>query len=145
MKSGKGTCKSEGSRSSRMKTSLIKKFVPKKLRHGKGKKQGKSVGNKDKEASSSELEMEKEMEKEKQEPGDGEEDGSETEQGDMASTSDQLLQGESGTERVRKGNSGYVILIVLLAGLVGGRGVALLPTLVCCFILMYIGTHTKKK
>ncbi|KAK8574758.1 hypothetical protein V6N13_033994 [Hibiscus sabdariffa] len=116
MESGKETCKSEGSRSSRIKTSLVKRFVPKKLRHGKGKKQGKSVRSQDKEeASSSELE--------KQEAGVGEED--------MVPRFDKLL------ERVRKGNSGYVILIVLLAGLVGGRGVALFPTLVCCFIRMY--------
>ncbi|XP_039056798.1 uncharacterized protein LOC120199885 [Hibiscus syriacus] len=45
------TCKSERSRSSRIKTSLIKKFVPKKFRHGKRKKQGKS-NNKGKEPSS---------------------------------------------------------------------------------------------
>ncbi|KAL4366908.1 hypothetical protein GQ457_05G025940 [Hibiscus cannabinus] len=132
MESGKETCKSEGSRSSRIKTSLIKKFVPKKLRHGKGKKQGRSVRSKEKEEASS-----SELEKEKQEAGVGEEEGSETEQGDMVPRFDKLLQGESGRERVRKGNSGYVILIVLLAGLVGGRGVALFPTLVCCFIRMY--------
>ncbi|KAK8659977.1 hypothetical protein V6N13_030167 [Hibiscus sabdariffa] len=132
METGKGTetlaCKSERSRSARIRTSLIKKFVPKKLRHGKRKKQGKS-----KEPSS-----QSEKETQEQEPGVDEEDESENEQGDMVSTSGRVL---SEMEDVRKGNSGYVVLIVILAGLVGGRGVALFQTLVCYLILIY--TRTK--
>ncbi|KAL4308234.1 hypothetical protein GQ457_01G039300 [Hibiscus cannabinus] len=135
METGKGTetlaCKSERNRSARIRTSLIKKFVPKKLRHGKRKKQGKS-----KEPSS-----EPEKETQEQEPGVDEEDESENEQGDMVSTSGRVLQVEPEMEDVRKGNSGYVILIVVLAGLVGGRGVALFLTLVCYLILIY--TRTK--
>ncbi|KAK8514358.1 hypothetical protein V6N13_063249 [Hibiscus sabdariffa] len=124
-------CKSGRSRSARIKTSLIKKFVPKKLRHGKRKKQGKS-----KEPSS-----QSEKETLEREPGVGEEDESENEQGDMVSTSGRVLQVESDMEDVRKGNSGYVVLLVILAGLVGGRGVALFLTLICYLILIY--TRTK--
>ncbi|GMI73170.1 hypothetical protein HRI_000986300 [Hibiscus trionum] len=127
------TCKNERSRSARIKTSLIKKFVPKKLRHGKRKKQGKS--NKDKEPSGR---------SEKQEAGVDEEDESENEGGDVISISDRVLQVESEMEDVRKGNSGYVILIVILAGLIGGRGVAFFLTLACCFILICIGTCTQE-
>lgn len=120
------TCKSERSRSARFKTSLIKKFVPKKLRHEKRKKQGKSNNKKDEESSNQVV---------------NEEDESETEGGD------QHLQVEPGPEIVRKRNSGYVVLLVMviLAGLMGGRGVALLLSLVCCFVLIYIGTHQKTK
>ncbi|MBA0634280.1 hypothetical protein Godav_021810 [Gossypium davidsonii] len=122
------TCKSERSRSARFKTSLIKKFVPKKLRHEKSKKQGKSNKKKDKESSNQVA---------------NEEDESETEGGD------QVLQVESEPENVRKRNSGtgYVVLLVMviLAGLIGGRGVALLLSVVCCLILIYIGTHKKTK
>ncbi|KAK5825674.1 uncharacterized protein LOC108485516 [Gossypium arboreum] len=121
------TCKSEHSRSARFKTSLIKKFVPKKLRHEKSKKQGKSNKKKDKESSNQVA---------------NEEDESETGE-------DQVLQVESEPENVRKRNSGtgYVVLLVMviLAGLTGGRGVALLLSLVCCFILIYIATHQKTK
>ncbi|KAH1056207.1 hypothetical protein J1N35_034272 [Gossypium stocksii] len=121
------TCKSERSRSARFKTSLIKKFVPKKLRHEKSKKQGKSNKKKDKESSNQVA---------------NDEDETETE-------GDQGLQVESEPENVRKRNSGtgYVVLpvMVILAGLIGGRGVALLLSLVCCFILIYIGTHQKTK
>ncbi|XP_039056790.1 uncharacterized protein LOC120199876 [Hibiscus syriacus] len=101
------TCKSERSRSSRIKTSLIKKFIPKKFCHGKRKKQGKS-NNKGKEPSS-------QLEKEKQEQEHGVHDE----------------EDESGTENVRKGNSGYamILLVIILAGLIGGRGVTLFLTL----------------
>ncbi|KAE8655658.1 hypothetical protein F3Y22_tig00117021pilonHSYRG00131 [Hibiscus syriacus] len=111
------TCKSERSRSSRIKTSLIKKFVPKKFLHGKRKKQGKS-NNKPC----------IQLEKEKQEHGVDEKD-------------------ESGTENIRKGNSGcaMILLVIILAGLIAGRGVALLLTLVCCCILIYyIGAPIQK-
>ncbi|TYJ30440.1 hypothetical protein E1A91_A06G129800v1 [Gossypium mustelinum] len=121
------TCKSERSRSARFKTSLIKKFVPKKLRHEKSKKQGKSNKKKDKESSNQVA---------------NEEDESET-------GGDQVLQVESEPENVRKGNSGtgyvFLLVMVILAGLTGGRGVALLLSLVCCFILIYIATHQKTK
>ncbi|TYH13527.1 hypothetical protein ES288_A06G145200v1 [Gossypium darwinii] len=121
------TCKSERSRSARFKTSLIKKFVPKKLRHEKSKKQGNSNKKKDKESSNQVA---------------NEEDESET-------GGDQVLQVESEPENVRKGNSGtgyvFLLVMVILAGLTGGRGVALLLSLVCCFILIYIATHQKPK
>ncbi|KAG8490937.1 hypothetical protein CXB51_014100 [Gossypium anomalum] len=121
------TCKSERSLSARFKTSLIKKFVPKKLRHEKSKKQGKSNKKKDKESSNQVANEEYESE----------------------TGGDQVLQVESEPENVRKRNSGtgYVVLLVMviLAGLKGGRGVALLLSLVCCFILIYIATHQKTK
>ncbi|GMI86122.1 hypothetical protein HRI_002281500 [Hibiscus trionum] len=97
------------SKSERSRSSLLKKLVPKKFRHGKRKKQG------------------------------NKEDESGTEQGDVVSTFDQVLQVESET-----GNSGYVIIVVVLAGLIGGRGFSLLLTIVCCSTLVYTGTHTKK-
>ncbi|XWS18007.1 hypothetical protein CRYUN_Cryun32bG0005200 [Craigia yunnanensis] len=140
-------CKSVRTRCARIKRTFIKKFVPKKLRHGK--KQGKS-NNKDESCSQPGVDMHKldGIEEEKQGPdGDGE-DESKTEEkcckqveegGDMISTSVQLLWVESEMEivkhkvgNVREGKSGYLILfMIVLAGLVGGRGVALLLTLVC--------------
>ena len=149
------TCKSERSRSARIKRTFIKKFVPKRLRHGK--KHGKS-NNKDESCSQSGVDKHKldEIEEEKQGPDDDGEDESQTEEesckeveevGDMISTSVQLLLVESEmginkykVENVRKGKPGHLILfVIVLAGLVGGRGVALLLTLVWCLILRYIG------
>ena len=149
------TCKSERSRSARIKRTFIKKFVPKRLRHGK--KHGKS-NNKDESCSQSGVDKHKldEIEEEKQGPDDDGEDESQTEEesckeveevGDKISASVQLLWVESEmkvvkdkVENVRKGKSGYLILfVIVLAGLVGGRGVALLLTLVWCLILRYNG------
>ncbi|XVF26343.1 hypothetical protein REPUB_Repub14bG0007900 [Reevesia pubescens] len=124
-------CKSEFSRRARIKRSFIKKFVPKKLRHAK-KKQGKS--------------KKEEIEEENQglDDDDDGEDESQTEEGSCKGVL--WVESETGTikdevaeeKNVRKGGkSGYPILfvIVLLAGLVGGRAVALLLTLVWCLIL----------
>ncbi|XWS11520.1 hypothetical protein CRYUN_Cryun37aG0005300 [Craigia yunnanensis] len=151
------TCKSERSRSARIKRTFIKKFVPKRLRHRKG--QGKS-NNKDESCSQSGVDIQKldEIEEEKQGPDDDGEDESQTEEesckeveevGEMISTSDQLLwvESEMGIVKdkmgnVRKGKSGYLILfVIVLAGLVGGRGVALLLALVC---LPYISVKYRK-
>ncbi|XWS20714.1 hypothetical protein CRYUN_Cryun31cG0126400 [Craigia yunnanensis] len=144
-------CKSERSRSARIKRNFIKKFVPKKLRHGM--KQGKS-NNKDQ--FGVDIHKLDEIEEEEQALDDDGEDESQTEEenckeveevGDKISTPVQLLwvDSEMGVvkdkvENVRKGKSGYLILfVIVLAGLVGGRGVALLLTLVWCLILRYIG------
>ena len=144
-------CKRECSRSARIKRNFIKKFVPKKLRHGK--KQGK--GN-NKDQLGVDIHKLDEIEEEKQGLDDDGEDESQTEEesckeveevGDKISASVQLLWVESEmkvvkdkVENVRKGKSGYLILfVIVLAGLVGGRGVALLLTLVWCLILRYNG------
>ncbi|XP_022723822.1 uncharacterized protein LOC111280675 [Durio zibethinus] len=115
-------CKSERSRTARIKRAFIKKFVSKKLRHGK--KQGKS-NNKDE--SYSELHKMNEIGEEKRGKDDEEESCKEV--GDVVSTSVQHLWVESEigivkdkVENVRKGKSGYLILfVIVLAGLVGGR------------------------
>ncbi|XWS16665.1 hypothetical protein CRYUN_Cryun34aG0110500 [Craigia yunnanensis] len=148
-------CKRERGRSARIKRNFIKKFVPKKLRHGK--QQGKS-NNKDQ--LGVDIRKLNEIEEEKQGLDDDGEDESKTEEesckeveevGDMISTSVQLfwVESEMGivkdkVENVRKGKSGHLILfVIVLAGLVGGRGVALLLTLVWCLILRYIGRQRR--
>ncbi|XVE89378.1 hypothetical protein DITRI_Ditri19aG0196900 [Diplodiscus trichospermus] len=149
--------KTERSRSSRIKRTFVKKFVPKKLRLRK--KQGKS-NNKDEPCSQLRADTHNkldEIEEEKQETNDEREDESQSciedeEVGELISTSVQLLWVESEMEivkdkvgiNVRKGKSGYLMLIVIvLGGLAGGRGVALLLTLVWCLMLRYIGSDRR--
>lgn len=146
-------CKSDPSPSTRIKRNFIRKLVPKKLRRGKKLKKSK---NKD-QSGVEDVHKLDEIEEENQGPDDDDDDDddeSQTEEGsckedvgDKISTFVQLLRVESvkdELENVRKGKSlsGYLILIlfvIVLAGLVGGKGVALLLTLVWCLILRFIG------
>ncbi|XP_022716471.1 uncharacterized protein LOC111275378 [Durio zibethinus] len=130
------TCNSERSWSARFKRSFIKKFVPKKLRHGKS--------NNNKDQLGVDIQKLDEIEEEKQVLNEVE---SQTEEARI-STSVQVLWVESEIRvvknkvvNVRKGEkSGYLILfVIVLAGLLGGRSVALLLTLVWCLILRFIG------
>ncbi|EOY25528.1 Ethylene-responsive nuclear / ethylene-regulated nuclear protein (ERT2)-like protein [Theobroma cacao] len=152
-------CRSERSRSARIKANLIRKLVPKKLRNGK--KQGKS-NDTDEPCTQSGVEIDKSDKIEEGKQGPEADDGEDESQveveeesckqveelGDRISTCAQLLWvEESGMGVVknkvgndRKGKSGYLILfVIVLAGLVGGRGLALLLTLVWCLIVRYIG------
>ncbi|KAK8572646.1 hypothetical protein V6N12_028694 [Hibiscus sabdariffa] len=112
--------KIELSRSGRIKRHLIKKLVPKKLRHGKKKNEY--------QCAAADIHKMEELEEETQE--------------EKTSRADQVPWEES--EKVETGSSGHrpsasVIVIVLVGLLVGGRGAALLITLLWYLMLTYIG------
>ncbi|KAL4271267.1 hypothetical protein GQ457_13G019080 [Hibiscus cannabinus] len=109
--------KMERSRSGRIKRHLIKKLVPKKLRHGKKKNEYQCAAADIHKME--ELELEEETQEEK------------------TPRADQVPWEESGSSGHRLSTS--VIVVVLAGLLVGGRGAALLITLVWCLMLTYIG------
>ncbi|KAE8658901.1 hypothetical protein F3Y22_tig00116965pilonHSYRG00180 [Hibiscus syriacus] len=113
-------------RSGRIKRHLIKKLVPKKLRHRKKKNEDQWGADIHK----------TELEEESQEEEIQRVDKVLWEESEMGRVKEE--KAEKGPSRQRL--SGNVIVIVLLAGLVlGGRGAALLITLVWCLMVTYIG------
>ncbi|XP_039010090.1 uncharacterized protein LOC120138744 isoform X2 [Hibiscus syriacus] len=104
----------ERSRSGRFKRHLIKKLVPKKLRPGKKKNEDQWRAD---------MHKREELEDESQQV--------------KISRDDQVLLVKE--EKLERGSSGQCLSVIVLAGLLlGGRGAALLITLVWCLMLTYI-------
>ncbi|PON50303.1 hypothetical protein PanWU01x14_223890 [Parasponia andersonii] len=140
--------KSKGSKRAKIKAKIIKNFVPKKLRgSNKGKK--KSKDNNNEVEASSDVSSNFEPEEQEDQRSESRKDSvngeissldeglqSETE---LAIVSEEVEE-EKGREE-RKGNWVYLTLVLIaLAGLFGGRIIALLLTISWCLMLKLIGT-----